>query len=167
MSSTLHNLILELRAIIDSMYSPHAPRDVQVVQTVPSSDSRYSISLSPPRFRGMQRLDKQLSRSALARVFDCVLSVDGLACHSGEVFVIFATSFTASLHRDQIPLDGVGLREFEFLRDVSAKGVRLDNKTAGVTREPSAVSAYELVRELEERQESYGWPLQATKTLQG
>ena len=53
------------------------------------------------------------------------------------------------MHRGQIPLDGVGLREFEFLRDVSAKGVRLDNYTAGVTREPSAVSTYELVRELE------------------
>jgi hypothetical protein len=51
-------------------------------------------------------------------VIDCVLSVD---CRSGEVFVILATIPTASLHRGQIPLDGVGLGEFEFLRDVSAK----------------------------------------------
>jgi hypothetical protein len=36
-------------------------------------------------------------------------------CHSGEVFVIFATIFTASLHRGQIPLYDVGLREFDFL----------------------------------------------------
>lgn len=66
----------------------------------------------------LSRPDKQLTRSALARVRGCVLSVD---CHSGEVFVILATIFTASLHRSQIPLDNVGLREFDFLRDMSAK----------------------------------------------
>lgn len=104
---------------------------------------------------------------------DCVLSSRYIAVRSGEVFVILATGFSASLlHRSQILLDGVGLAEFEFLRDVGQqKGVRLDNYTAVSRGGPSAVSAYELVGELEMWQESCRCtqlqPLHAQTSLQG
>ena len=124
-----------------------------------------------------QDQDKQLSRFCFLHVFQLRAGVERYycRCRSGEVFVILlATGFTASflLHRSQIFLDGVGLGEFEFLRDVGQhKGVRLDNYTAVSRGDPSADSAYELAGELKMWQESCRCtqlqPLHAQASLQG